>query len=168
MPVRSPQVDAYLSRLPAAARRALGKIRAAVHAAAPGCEECLFYGMPAVRFRGEPLVGWRAAAKHGAFHPLSGSTVAACAEALEAFDTSKGTVRFPFDAPLPARLVKLLVVARIEEVTRGTPASGKTPQRTAAKRPLQKPASAALATARSTVARRARRVRETGSGTGNE
>lgn len=116
MPVRSPLVDAYLARLPVAPRQALAKIRAAVHAAAPGCEECLFYGMPAVRLDGEPLVGWRAAAKHGAFHPLSGSTVAACAEALAEYDTSKGTVRFAFDAPLPPSLVKRLVAARIAEI----------------------------------------------------
>ena len=141
MPARSPLVDAYLARLPAAPRQALEKIRAAVHAAAPGCEECLYYGMPAVRLHGEPLVGWRAAAKHGAFHPLSGSTVAACAEALAAYDTSKGTVRFPFDAPLPPALVRKLVAARIAETTRVAPAKGAAPaKRASAKRSTRKPA----------------------------
>ena len=112
---RSPLVDAYHARLSAAERKALDKIRAAVHAAAPGAEECLSYGMPAVRLAGKPLVGWRAAAKHCAFHPLSGSTVATCAAALTDHDTSKGTIRFTADAPLSAKLVKLLVVTRIAE-----------------------------------------------------
>ena len=58
----------------------------------------------------------RAAAKHGAFHPLSGSTVATCKGALADYDTSKGTIRFPFDAVLPAKLVKLLVATRIGEI----------------------------------------------------
>ena len=116
MATRSPLVDAYHARLPAAERKALEQIRAAVHAACPGAEECLSYGMPAVKLDGTPLVGWRAAAKHGAFHPLSGSTVETCKGALADFDTSKGTIRFPFDAVLPAKLVKLLVATRIGEI----------------------------------------------------
>jgi len=116
MAIRSALVDAYHARLPAAERKALEQIRAAVHAACPGGEECLSYGMPAVKLGGTPLVGWRAAAKHGAFHPLSGSTVATCKGALADYDTSKGTIRFPFDAVLPAKLVKLIVATRIGEV----------------------------------------------------
>jgi uncharacterized protein YdhG (YjbR/CyaY superfamily) len=115
MAIRSPLVDAYHARLSPAERKALEQIRAAVHAACPGAEECLSYGMPAVKFEGKPLVGWRAAAKHGAFHPLSGATVATCQEALADYDTSKGTIRFPFDGVLPAKLVKLLVATRIRE-----------------------------------------------------
>ena len=116
MAIRSAVVDAYQARLPAAQRKALEQIRAAVHAACQRGEECLSYGMPAVKLDGKPLVGWRAAAKHGAFHPLSGATVETCKEALAGYDTSKGTIRFPFDAPLPAKLVKLLVAARIGEL----------------------------------------------------
>jgi uncharacterized protein YdhG (YjbR/CyaY superfamily) len=118
MSTRSPLVDAYHARLPAAERKALEQIRAAVHTAVPGVEECLSYGMPAVKVDGTPLVGWRAAAKHGAFHPLSGSAVETCKEALADYDTSKGTIRFPFDAVLPATLVKLLVATRIAEIRR--------------------------------------------------
>lgn len=116
MAIRSTLVDAYHARLPAAERKALEQIRAAVHAACPGAEECLSYGMPAVKLDGKPVVGWRAAAKHGAFHPLSGSTVATCKGALADYDKSKGTIRFPFDAVLPAKLVKLLVTTRIGEI----------------------------------------------------
>ena len=116
MAIRSPLVDAYHARLSPAERKALEQIRAAVHAACPGAEECLSYGMPAVKLDGTPLVGWRAAAKHGAFHPLSGSTVETCKGALADYDTSKGTIRFPFDAVLPAKLVKLLVATRIAEI----------------------------------------------------
>lgn len=156
MVIRSSLVDAYHARLPVAERKALEKIRSAVHAAAPGGEECLVYGMPAVKLAGKPLVGWRAAAKHCAFHPLSGSTVATCAKALAEYETSKGTIRFKADAPLPAKLVRLLVAARIAEqagsgVVRASPkgaigrraappakrAAGK---RTVAKRTLARPA----------------------------
>lgn len=112
---RSPEIDAIHAALSADVRRALEAIRRAVHAAAPGAEECLSYGMPAVRFEGRPLVAWRAAASHCAFHPLSGQTVAACADHLGDYRTAPGTIRFTPATVLPPSLVKRLVEHRIAE-----------------------------------------------------
>jgi hypothetical protein len=56
-----------------------------------------------------------AGAKHCAFCPMIGATVAALKGDLKKYDTSKGTVRFPPDRPLPAALVRKLVKARIAE-----------------------------------------------------
>lgn len=115
MPPRSPEIDAIHAALAPPARRALDAIRRAVHAAAPGAEECLAYGMPAVRYEGKPLVAWRATAKHCAFHPLSGRTVADCADLLAGFDTSPGTVRFTADGGLPKEIIARMVALRIAE-----------------------------------------------------
>ena len=158
MAIRSPLVDAYHARLPAEERKALEAIRAAVHAAAPASEECLFYGMPAVRLGDEPLVGWRAAARHCAFHPLSGSTVATCAAALTGYDTSKGTIRFTAAAPLPPKLVKLLVATRITEqaMSGGAKASSKAAPKGMSKRPIgRRKAAAKRASVERAVAKRA-------------
>ena len=46
---------------------------------------------------------------------MSASTVAAHKEELQGYDTSKGTIRFQPDKPLPAALVRKLVKARIAE-----------------------------------------------------
>jgi uncharacterized protein YdhG (YjbR/CyaY superfamily) len=116
---KKPQtIDEYLAGLSADQRAALEKVRTAVRSAAPGAEECISYGMPAFRLSGKCLVAFRAAANHCSFHPMSGTTVAAHQAELAGYDTSPGTIRFPPCAPLPARLVRKLVKARIAEILR--------------------------------------------------
>jgi uncharacterized protein YdhG (YjbR/CyaY superfamily) len=78
-------------------------------------EECISYGLPAFRLNGKVLVVFRAAANHCAFHPMSGATVAAHRVELAGYDTSPGTIRFQPTDPLPARLIRKLVKARIAE-----------------------------------------------------
>jgi uncharacterized protein YdhG (YjbR/CyaY superfamily) len=114
-------IDAYLAAVSADKRAALEKLRKAIRAAAPKAEECISYGLAAFRLNGKPLVAFGATANHCAFYPMSSSTVAAHKDELKDYDTSKGTIRFPADRPLPAALVKKLVKARIEEnEARGT------------------------------------------------
>ena len=108
-------IDEYLATLTADKRAALEKLRKIIRAAAPKAEECISYGMPAFRLDGKFLVVFRAAANHCAYHPMSGSIVEAHKDALKNYDTSKGTIRFQADKPLPAALVKKLVKARIAE-----------------------------------------------------
>jgi len=104
-------IDQYLAPLPADQRDALQKLRKTIRAAAPGVEECISYGMPGFRYDGRMLVWFGAAAKHCAFYP--GGVVQAYAKALAAFETSKGTIRFQPDRPLPAALVRKIVKERI-------------------------------------------------------
>ena len=108
-------IDEYLAALSDDKRAALEKLRKAIRAAAPKAEECISYRLPAFRLDGKMLVAFGAAANHCAFYPMSGSTVAAHKDELEDYDTSKGTIRFPADHPLPAALVRMLVKARIAE-----------------------------------------------------
>jgi hypothetical protein len=61
------------------------------------------------------LVGFGATANHCAFYLMSSSTVAAHEDHLSDYDTSKGTIRFQADKPLPVALVRKLVKARIAE-----------------------------------------------------
>lgn len=62
-----------------------------------------------------PLVSFGAATNHCSFYVQSPAVMEAHKDELKAYDTSKGTIRFPADKPLPAALVKKLVKARIEE-----------------------------------------------------
>jgi uncharacterized protein YdhG (YjbR/CyaY superfamily) len=108
-------IDEYLARLSPEDRAALQKVRRAVHAAAPGAEECISYGMPAFRLNGKLIAGFKAAATHCSFHPMSGDTVAALEADLAGYETSRGTVRFSPRAGLPDTLVRKLVRTRIAE-----------------------------------------------------
>lgn len=110
------EVDAYLAALPAENRAALQKLRKAIGATAPRAEEGFSYGLPAFRLEGRPLVCYGAAAKHCSFFPMSPAVLRAHAADLKRWETSKGTIRFAPDRPLPAALVRRIVRARIAEL----------------------------------------------------
>ena len=109
-------IDDYLTRLTDDKRAALKKQRKDIKAVAPRVEECISYQVPAFRLDGKMLVWFAAAARHCSFFP-GAYPIKACARDLKKFSTSKGTVRFSPDKPLPATLVKKLVKARIAERT---------------------------------------------------
>ena len=108
-------VEAYLERVPEPARTTLQRVRAAIRAAAPKeATEGLSYGMPAFRYKGA-LVGYAAFKNHCSFFPMSASLLDQFAEQIAPYRTSKGTLQFPQDKPLPATLVKKMVKARVEQ-----------------------------------------------------
>jgi len=112
---RKPEnIDEYLAALSDDQRAALQKLRKTIRAAAPKAEECISYRLAAFRQNGM-LVAFGATGNHCAFYLMSSSTVAAYKKELEGYDTSKGTIRFQPDKPLPAALVRKLVKARIAE-----------------------------------------------------
>jgi len=109
-----PTIDEYVAPLSNEKRGALEKLRRAIQSAAPKAQECISYGIPAFRLDGRLLVAFGAAANHCAFYPGAYPIKAHKGE-LEAYSTSKGTIRFPARSPLPAKLVRNLVKARIAE-----------------------------------------------------
>lgn len=113
---RPSTIDEYLAGVSADQRTTLEKLRKTIHAAAPGAEEYIGYGLAAFRLNGRPLVAFGAAANHCAFYPMNGTTVAAFRDQLKDFETSKGTVRFSTGKPLSAALVRKIVKARIAEI----------------------------------------------------
>jgi uncharacterized protein YdhG (YjbR/CyaY superfamily) len=115
MTAKPKTIDDYLAGLSDDKRTALGQLRKTIRAVAPKAEECISYRLPAFRLHGKLLVAIGAAANHCAFYPMSPSTVAAFKDELKAYKTSKGTIRFQADKPLPAALVRKLVKARIAE-----------------------------------------------------
>jgi len=111
----SADVDAYLAKLPEPARATLEKVRATIRSVVPAeTTEGLSYGMPAFRYKGA-LVAYAAFKDHCSFFPCQASLIDQMKDELKNYRTSKGTLQFPLDKPLPAALVKKMVKARIAE-----------------------------------------------------
>src|SRR6266481_9301472 len=101
-------IDEYLAGVPEPARSTLNKIRAAIRSAVPAeATECISYGMPAFRHKGV-LMWFAAFSDHCSLFPTA-SVIDAFKKELKGFSTSKGTIHFPTDKPLPTALVKKLV-----------------------------------------------------------
>lgn len=110
-------IDEYLAPLPAAQRAALEKLRKTLRGIVPDAEECINYGVPGFRVDGK-VVAWFAASKnHLSYFP--GAALSEFELDLADYETSKGTIRFQPDAPLPVALIRKLVKARMKRVSVG-------------------------------------------------
>jgi len=108
-------VDAYLAQVPEPAKVTLQKMRATIRSIVPAeATEGLSYGMPAFRYKG-PLVAYAAFKEHCSFFPMQASLIDRLKDELKQYRTSKGTLQFPPDRPLPAALLKKMVKLRIAE-----------------------------------------------------
>jgi uncharacterized protein YdhG (YjbR/CyaY superfamily) len=116
MPPSKPQtIEQYLAALSDDAQRtALANLRKIIRAAAPKAEECISYQLAAFRQHGM-LVAFGATPNHCAFYPMSATTIKAHHDQLKNYQTSKGTIRFQPENPLPAALIRKLVKARLKE-----------------------------------------------------
>jgi uncharacterized protein YdhG (YjbR/CyaY superfamily) len=107
-------VDEYLAGVPEPARSALNKIRAAIRSAVPPqATETISYRIPAFSYNGV-LVWFAAFSNHCSLFPTA-AVIEAFKKELKGFSTSKGTVHFPMDKPLPIALIKKLVKARVAQ-----------------------------------------------------
>ena len=128
-PAAKPQtIDEYLAPLSDEKRAALEKLRRDIKAAVPKAQECISYQIPAFRLGGRLLVGFGAAVNHCSFYP-GAHPIESHKDELKAYSTSKGTIRFPADSPLPATLVRKLVKTRIAEYAAKKPAAAGGPKR---------------------------------------
>ena len=108
-------VEEYLAGVPEPARGTLKKIRAAIRSAVPeGATESISYGIPVFKYHGS-LVWFAAFADHCSLFPTA-SVIEKFKNELRGFSTSKGTIQFPTDKPLPSALVKRMVKARVAQI----------------------------------------------------
>jgi uncharacterized protein YdhG (YjbR/CyaY superfamily) len=114
--VRPASVDEYIAAQPASSHLPLRRVRSAIRRALPAADEVISYGIPAYRHAGRIVVyfaGWKT---HYAIYPLTARVTAALGAALDKYDQSgRGTIRFPYDAPVPGPLIGRIAKLRAAE-----------------------------------------------------
>src|SRR5208337_410458 len=107
-------MDDYLVGVPEPARSTLNKVRATIRSVVPPeATESISYGIPTFKYKGM-LASYAAFTDHYSLFPGAGPTIEFKDE-LKNFQTSKGTIRFAPNKPLPAALLKKLLTSRIKE-----------------------------------------------------
>lgn len=110
------EVDAYMDGLPEPQRSTLATVRMTLVALLPDAAQTISYGSPAFKVGGRGVAGFAAFAHHCSYLPMSGSVTAALADELAGYQTTKGSVKFPVDDPLPEPVLRALVDARLAEL----------------------------------------------------
>ena len=116
MAAKPKTIDDYLKNVTNDQRVALEKLRKTIKAVLPKSEECIDYGVAAFRLNGTAVAGFGASAKHCSYYPMSGKTVGTLQDELQNYKTTKGSIQFQTDKPLPVALVRKLIKARIAEI----------------------------------------------------
>ena len=109
-------VDVYLANVSDDKQAVLQALRETIRAAASEAEEGMSYGAPAFRYLGRPLVAYAAAKAHCSLYCLSPALQETYRSELAGFSTSKGSIRFTPETPLPGKLVTRIVRDRLGEI----------------------------------------------------
>ena len=107
-------IDEYIARFPGDIQRILTRIRATVREAAPDAVEKISYRMPTFHQK-ENLVHFAAMKNHIGFYP-GADGVAAFADQLGEYKTSKGAIQFPLTQPIPYPLIARITRFRVQAV----------------------------------------------------
>ena len=108
-------IDEYLAALDEPKRTTLTSLRDTIMAIVPDAEQCISYGLPAFRLRGKNIAGFAAFKKHLSYLPHSGSVIPQLAKETAAYTSTRGSLHFPVDEPLPEALVRKLLAMRMAE-----------------------------------------------------
>jgi uncharacterized protein YdhG (YjbR/CyaY superfamily) len=109
-------IDDYIAEFPTDTQEALQALRDLIRVAAPGAVETISYAIPTFDLHGRHLVHFAGYGQHVGFYPAP-SAIEAFKDELGAYQTAKGSVRFPLGGPLPAGLISRIVRFRVEEET---------------------------------------------------
>jgi len=108
-------VEEYLEGVPEPAQSTLKHVRSVIRSVVPKeTTESISYGIPMFKYN-SMLVGYAAFKKHCSLFPTGSGVLDQFEKELKSYRTSKGTIQFPPDEPLPDALVKKIVRARVKE-----------------------------------------------------
>jgi uncharacterized protein YdhG (YjbR/CyaY superfamily) len=105
-------VDAYIAQAPKEVQAKLREVRQAIREAAPLAVESISYGMPGFD---KGRIAWFGLMKKHIGVYLRPPIIAEHKNELAAYKTKKSAVQLPLDEPIPVKLIKKLVKARIKK-----------------------------------------------------
>ncbi len=111
-------IDQYIVNYPEDVQLILKKVRQTIQDAAPEAKEKMSYGIPTFYLNGN-LVHFGAYPKHIGFYPGAQALVD-FAPKLKDYNTSKGTVQFQLNQPIPYDLIRDITLARVSMVKENT------------------------------------------------
>jgi uncharacterized protein YdhG (YjbR/CyaY superfamily) len=107
-------IDEYFLDVPENQRLALEEIRQIIRETAPSAEEVISYGMPAFKYHGM-LVYFAAFKNHCSLFAANATLIEEMYPELKTYKTSKGTIQFTPEKPLPVALIQKIVLARMKQ-----------------------------------------------------
>ena len=110
-------VDDYIAAQTEEVRAILDSVRRAIRKAAPAAEESISYDIPTYKIKGERLIYFAAWKHHYSLYPVTERDLAECVAATDSFDIRKSTIRFSYDAPVPAKLIERITKHRLRQIS---------------------------------------------------
>ena len=110
------EIDDYLRAIDEPKRATLQALRRTILEIVPDAEQGISYRVPAFRTRGNVVAGFAAFKDHLSYLPFSGSVLGQLGDELRDYTMTKSALHFPVDRPLPKKLVKNLIAARLAEI----------------------------------------------------
>ncbi len=107
-------IDKILSIVPTEFRKALEHLRSVIAAEVPDAIQTLSYGVPAFYYNGRPLLSYGAAKTHCALYVMNPVIMQTFEKELKDFDSSKGTIRFSPEKPIPDSLIKRIAKEKVK------------------------------------------------------
>jgi uncharacterized protein YdhG (YjbR/CyaY superfamily) len=112
---RPTTIDEYIKAAPPAGQAQLRRLHKLLRSVAPQAAEAIKWGTP---FFVEPrfVFAFSAHKAHSSFAPTA-AAMEAFAEELKSHQTTKGTLKIPYDQPLPVDLIRRMAEFCVEEVS---------------------------------------------------
>lgn len=112
-------IDTYLESISPVQHQALQHIREIIQSQVPDAEEAISYGMPTFKYKKKNLIHFAAFKDHMSLFP-AGDEMVSSIVGVDAFRTSKGTLQFTIDTPIPDDMIKQIVALRVHNIDAGS------------------------------------------------
>jgi uncharacterized protein YdhG (YjbR/CyaY superfamily) len=109
-------IDVYLRKVEPAKRSQLLRIRTLAKDIVRSAEEHVVYGMPTLKYRGKPFLGFDAHKNHIGIYPYSAQVIKTLKDELHGYGLSSGAIRVPFDKQISKGVLKRVIECRLKAI----------------------------------------------------